>query len=186
MRSILKLLAMSIGLFISFSACTTDFSGRDLDPIVSDLVKRLAGTQKQRQAAVDQIELLGGGAIPYLVGHLEDNRPLASPGLVMTNRDPSGFESRREYTPETVHDVISAILNEATGQSFVFAYNGGTAIERKNNASQWVLWCQKSFPDMRDICARNEPLPKNPSQGKVETSPRKGSVDRKESGLDIH
>ena len=90
--------------------------------------------------------------MPYLVSHLGDTRPLARSEISLTNKASNSFEGLRHYSPDTVHDALAAILNQITGESFVFVYNGATPEEREQNRHTWGDWCRSAFPDEAEEC----------------------------------
>lgn len=94
----------------------------------------------------------GEQAVPYIVGHLRDTRPLARKEISLQNKSSKTFEGVRHYAPSTVHDALAAILTQITGQYFVFVYNGATPKEREENRRKWVEWCRMRYPDQARIC----------------------------------
>jgi hypothetical protein len=64
----------------------------------------------------------------------------------------ASVQTDQNYSPNTVHDALSAILNQITGESFEFVYNGATPQQRASNQKQWQAWCQKTFPGKSAIC----------------------------------
>jgi len=118
---------------------------------VSQLVGQTTAKNTE-QAAFANLEALGTPAVPYLVGHLDDMRPLPEHEISVANTSPDAFEGLRHYSPETVHDALAAILNQLTSQNFVFVYNGATPSERQANMDQWRAWCVVHFPAQAHAC----------------------------------
>lgn len=135
------------------SACSTG-STATKDPMahrVASLVD--ATTQKATEAqAFVELESLGDDAVPYLIGHLGDERTLPIKQISLVNKAPDAFEGIRHYGPKVVHDALSAILNQITGKSFEFVYNGSTSTERKADQRQWQDWCATAYPEKISIC----------------------------------
>lgn len=104
------------------------------------------------QPAFTELEALGTPAVPYIVGHLGDMRPLPEAELSLSNASPTAFEGIRHYSPETVHDALAAILNQLSGQNFEFVYNGASMHERQANTAQWRAWCVGNFPTQASVC----------------------------------
>lgn len=73
--------------------------------------------------------------------------------MSLANETPGAFEGRRHYSPNAVHDALAAVLNQLTGENFVFVYNGATQQERESNRRKWVGWCQEKFPTQAAICS---------------------------------
>ena len=59
----------------------------------------------------------------------------------------------RQYAPQTVHDALSAILNQITGEFFVAVENGATSAARAQDKRQWQEWCARKYLDKADVCA---------------------------------
>lgn len=134
------------------AGCATSPSPRDdTASQVAALVDQTT-IKNEEQTAFAKLEALGPSAVPYLVGHLDDMRPLPEHDIGLTNASPDAFEGLRHYSPETVHDALAAILNQLTGQSFVAVYNGASPRERQANVDQWRAWCATKFPAMAGTC----------------------------------
>lgn len=130
-------------------------SGHGNEPLASRVSRLIDATTKSARAqdeALADLEMLGMPATPYLIGHLNDMRPLAKQELSLENKSKAGFEGMRHYSPDTVHDALSAVLNQITGESFVFVYNGGSPQQREDNRRKWIEWCQAKFPSQVAIC----------------------------------
>jgi hypothetical protein len=56
-----------------------------------------------------ELEQLGEDAVPYIVGHLSDFKPLPRKEISLRNKSPDAFEAIRHYGVETVHDALAAI-----------------------------------------------------------------------------
>jgi hypothetical protein len=119
---------------------------------VSRLVDQTTESKESESQAIKELESLDSQAVPYLVSHLGDLRPLADPEIVLSNKGADTFESARHYTPDNVHDALSAILNQITGQNFVFVYNGATPAERVENRQKWVDWCRSVYSSQAAVC----------------------------------
>lgn len=126
-------------LLCALVVCPAAHSEDGMASRVDALVDRVMRPQEQ-QAAFSQIEALGMPSVPYLVGRLADMRPLPGHQMSLANKDPNSFEAYRHYSPETIHDALSAMLNQITGQHFGFVYNGASAKEREENLAQWRAW----------------------------------------------
>jgi hypothetical protein len=119
---------------------------------VSKLVDETTKSEKRQERALEILQALGKQAVPHIVGHLGDVRPLASRQISLANGTPDTFEGFRHYSPDTVHDLLSAVLNQMTGESFVFVYNGASPNEREDNRRKWVDWCRTQFPTQALSC----------------------------------
>lgn len=133
-------------------ACANGRGKESLEGRVSRLVDQTTKSANAEQEAFNDLKSLGRQAVPYLVGHLGDVRPLAAREISFENEAPDAFEGVRHYGPSTVHDALAAILNQITGQDFVFVYNGATPQGREENRRKWVQWCRTTYPDQADIC----------------------------------
>ena len=133
--------------------CAHGRSNESLESCVSRLVDQTTSSARAEQKAFDELQSLGDQAVPYLVGHLGDVRPLVANKISLANKAPDAFEGMRQYRPSTVHDALAAILNQFTGQNFVFVYNGATTQERDENRLKWVEWCRSTYPAQAEICS---------------------------------
>lgn len=118
---------------------------------VSTLIEDTLVKGKATKAFAD-LERMGMEAAPYLVGHLDDFRPLPVQAISLVNKSPKAFEGLRHYGPKVVHDALSAILNQISGQHFEFVYNGASDAERRKNLEAWRSWCVSTFPQKVRIC----------------------------------
>ena len=125
------------------------------DPLASKVSALVNATTEggKEQLAFAELEALGPAAVPYIVSHLGDMRLLPDREISLSNSSPNSFEGLRHYGPETVHDALSAILNQLTGQTFEFVYNGATSSEREANKAKWQAWCVKSYPTKAAACS---------------------------------
>lgn len=133
--------------------CVSGRSKESLDNQVSRLVDQTTRSGRAEKMAFRELEALGEQAVPYLIRHLGDVRPLFGKEIHFENKALDAFEGTRHYGPSTVHDALAAILNQLTGQSFVFVYNGATPREREENRRMWVEWCRSTYPDQAEICS---------------------------------
>ena len=135
------------------SGCATNSATAE-DPMarrVASLVEATTHKATEDQAFIE-LESLGDGAVPYLIGHLGDERALPIKQISLLNKAPDAFEGIRHYGPTVVHDALSALLNQITGKSFEFVYNGSTQAEREADRKQWQDWCAKTYPEKVSIC----------------------------------
>ena len=135
------------------SACVSGRAGESLEGRVSRLIDQTTTSGKAQRKAFSELESLGSQGVPYVVGHLGDMRPLAAHEISLENKSADAFEGVRHYGPRTVHDALAAILNQATGQHFVFVYNGASSQEREENRRKWVDWCRSAYPEEAQVCS---------------------------------
>lgn len=109
------------------------------------VVDALTESEMSQAVALASIEYMESTEIPCLVRHLADLRPLANRRIDLPNTSIDAFEGRVHYTPETVHDALSAVLNANTGVSFISVYNGSDDQSRVRNARLWLDWCEKRY-----------------------------------------
>ncbi|CAN4278608.1 hypothetical protein LJR125_001476 [Pseudoxanthomonas sp. LjRoot125] len=148
MKSIaVAMLALSL-----FSACASGPEATSLEGHIAELVDEIPRSESAGRRAFVRLEALGEPAVPYLVAHLDDIRPLVAPKISLKNNASTAFEEERHYSPNTVHDALSAILNQITGQNFIFVYNGATPQEREENRRRWITWCRSTYPDDAETC----------------------------------
>ncbi len=146
-RGAVTCVAIACASQLVFAEGTETGIGRKVSALVEGtLVKGMA------EQAFSDLEAMGMEAAPYLVGHLNDFRPLAVQQISLVNRSPKAFEGLRHYGPKVVHDALSAILNQITGQHFEFVYNGASEAERRKNLNAWRSWCVSTFPQKVRAC----------------------------------
>lgn len=105
---------------------------------VKDLIDAATRKGMQEKAFAD-LEALGPTAVPPIIMLMDDRREL--PEMAISLKNPVGhWEGLRHYTPETVTDAMAAILNQITGESFGFIYNGGTEQERREAVNAWRIY----------------------------------------------
>ena len=141
------LLVMACGL----AACASYPPRQALEAEVDIAVRDMGRDRASQLRSFAEIERLGKEAVPYLVGHLADERPLPAREMTLANGS-NAFERTRHYAPQTVHDALSALLNQLTGVSFLPVYNGATPERRRANHSAWAAWCVMNHPAQADAC----------------------------------
>ena len=89
-----------------------------------------------------ELEKMGFDAVPGMICQMDDRRELAQKHISLENKNSKAWEAYRHYSPKVVVDVLEAILNQITDQSFGFIENGGTEEERANTVRGWrtYLW----------------------------------------------
>lgn len=146
-------LIKAVLLALPIAGCAT--SSPSSDPMarrVAALVDETTNPRTEMQS-FERLEALGADAAPYIVHHLGDARPLPLKEIELANGSPGAFEGSRHYAPEVVHDALSAILNQISGVSFEFVYNGATSRTREMDRARWQAWCASTFPAKAVICS---------------------------------
>jgi hypothetical protein len=87
-----------------------------------------------------KLESLGEKAVPAIILLMDDRRPLPAKSISLENKWGNNFEAFRHYGPECVVDGLSAVLNQITGESFSFIYNGGSESARKHTVDGWKIY----------------------------------------------
>jgi len=101
------------------------------------------GTPSEREAQQEifrRLQELGRSAVPAIIAHMDDRRPLAFPQMHLANYTPDAFEAQRHYGPKLIVDALEAILNQMTGRSFGAIYNGGSERERRVAVDGWRIY----------------------------------------------
>ena len=132
--------AAALGLAVTAS------SASDLDDKVARLIEQALDADTQAQAFVE-LEALECEAVPAIIRRLDDRRPLPLHQISLENKSPDAFEGLRHYGPEQVVDALAAILNQVTGQSFGFIYNGGSDDERSSTVKGWKEYLNRVGPE---------------------------------------
>lgn len=100
-----------------------------------------ATTRKKTQMeAFRQLEKLGEKGVPAMIMLMDDRRDLPISAISLQNKAPAAFEAYRQCGPVKVVDVLTAILNQVTGRSFGFIYNGGSERERSATVDGWRIY----------------------------------------------
>ena len=120
-----------------FTICPNDKNSARVKELIADMHN---GT-KANDAYIE-LEKMGFNAVPGMICQMDDRRELAQKHISLENNYPDAWEAYRHYSPKVVVDVLEAILNQITGQSFGFIENGGTEEERANTVRGWrtYLW----------------------------------------------
>jgi len=132
-------------------ACSFSLSahGQQLSPTVDQrvatLIEMTLDSTTERQAFSD-LEALGCPAVPAIIERMDDRRSLPVPQISLKNKSPQAFEGIRHYGPHQAVDALAAILNQVTGQSFGFIYNGATDAERAATVRAWRDFSHNTSP----------------------------------------
>jgi hypothetical protein len=112
------------------------------------LIERLrdASSWEARETAtyplpLAELEVLGERAVPAIVKHLDDRRPLGGGGIDFR---PQGVEGSRHYGPKAVVDALAALLDQIVGESFAQIHNGGREAARAKEVRGWRIWLARS------------------------------------------
>ena len=111
---------------------------------VSHLVDELVADPERQRTAFASLLELGEAAVPAVISALSDRRPLAERHVMLENHARDAFEAYRQYGPELVVDALAAWLNQVTGESFGFIYNGASDAERNACVAGWRLYLRYS------------------------------------------
>jgi hypothetical protein len=140
---------------LALAACAKAPPPDPVDTEVDALVDNLTHGSTEGQAMV-QLEAGGQHFVPYIVGHLGDDRDLADSHITLENHAADAFEATRHYSPAVVEGALSALLTQITGQHFGDVVNGATPAEREKDRQGWVSWCKKAYPDKGNVCEGND------------------------------
>lgn len=149
-------IGVGICMLLTMLACASGRIGDPMGARVASLVDGIAKTENSQERALRELERMGDPAVPYLVSHLDDMRPVASQKIMLMNKSDQSFEAFRHYKPQAVHDIVSAVLNQITGESFEAVYNGGSDLQRQKNIREWTAWCRLSYPSQVDLCGSSD------------------------------
>jgi len=144
--------AIAVKIILHLTGCVSNIHDTPLEIHVSNLVNRMTISERAGRKAFSRLESIGPQVIPHLICRLDDMRPLAIRDITLENKSQDAFETFRNYSPETVHDALAAILNQITGHHFLFVYNGSTLNEREENKEKWVDWYNSTHDNHMEIC----------------------------------
>jgi len=137
------LIIIQVSFFLT--GCLNNIHENQLECRISHLINQMTLSEESGTAAFTELESMGIEIVPHLICHLNDMRPVAMSEITLENDWPSAFEALRHYGPKTVHDALAAILNQITGQRFLFVYNGATPQEREENRKKWIVWYNSTY-----------------------------------------
>ena len=90
------------------------------------------------------LEKMGESGVPYIILLMDNFKNLPIESITLKNNFTNAFEANREYSPKLVIDALAAILNQITGESFGFIYNGdSTQEERILTLNGWRIYLYK-------------------------------------------
>jgi hypothetical protein len=113
----------------------------DINNKIKTIINDITNRNLQRKS-FNKLEDYGIIGIPYIILALDDFRELPIKSISLRNNYPGAFEGLRHYGPNFVVDSLAAILNQITGNSFGFIYNGDetTDEERKQCIRGWYIY----------------------------------------------
>lgn len=115
------------------------------EPKVKALIQAMLNEKSEQKAFAD-LESLGAQAVPSTIRLMDDRRRLPFPGgIMLRNKSLNAFEGARQYRPDVVVDALAAILNQVTGESFGFIYNGASQRERQREVNGWRVFLHYRF-----------------------------------------
>jgi hypothetical protein len=150
----MKRSALPLAFLIAFSVaqparCSNPRDAKKIDKRVGLLINRMLRADTEHKAFSD-LEALGCAAVPAIIRRMDDRRVLPDPSISLRNKSPQAFEGIRHYGPIEVVDALAAILNQLTGQSFGFIYNGGTDEDRTKTVQGWRKFLETT--PASDLC----------------------------------
>ena len=120
---------------------------------VSRLIDDTTKDSKAQARAVEVLVGMGKAAVPVLVPHLGDGRPLAERSIILPNRP--GHIHDRQFQPWTVHDAVVVLLREIAPQGPAIGRHNLHTVDPGQRAQvkrKWVNWCVGQFPAQADAC----------------------------------
>jgi hypothetical protein len=113
----------------------------DIDNKIRKIISDITNSRLEENS-FKKLEDYGITGIPYIILALDDFRELPIQSISLRNKSPGAFEGIRHYGPYLVVDSLAAILNQITGESFGFIYNGDDTSdeERKQCIRGWYIY----------------------------------------------
>jgi len=121
----------------------------DLGPLVARLVDATASDSTSQANAFRVLIGLGSPAVPYVVSHLGDPRPLPERSIWV--QAPTGRWDT-QYHPWYVHDGLLAVLKEITGYARAPLSGHLLPSQRARSVRKWVNYCVERYPAQADVC----------------------------------
>jgi hypothetical protein len=123
----------------------------DLGPLVARLVDATASDATSQANAFSVLMGLGRPAVPYIVSHLGDPRPLPERSIWVQARP---GRSDTQYHPWYVHDGLLAVLKELTGYSRAPLNGHLLPSQRARSVRKWVAYCVERYPAQAAVCQK--------------------------------
>jgi hypothetical protein len=117
----------------------------EINIAVNDVINNIISNMTNRSLELEcfeRLEEIGEVGVPYIISALNDFRELPIKNISLRNYSKDAFEGIRHYGPHLVVDALTAILNQITGESFGFIYNGKdtTNEERERSIRGWYIY----------------------------------------------
>lgn len=141
---VLLLIGCAIVAFLFLINSNSGSSASELvEARVAALVDEMTKNQPGREKASAELESMGEEAVPYIVSHIGDMRPLAIPHIILVNKS--------NDAPEVVHDALSTILKHMTGKSF----GHSSPKDQQEDIDQWIAWCRSRYTKNVAACGND-------------------------------
>jgi hypothetical protein len=129
---------IAIALLMCLVVASQAATPADLATQVRQLVDDTTRSSEAEARAFARLIELGSTAVPYIVDHLDDGRPLAERSIRLPPRPPSLHSRQRDIW--YVHDGLVVVLREITGKSMDPANGHASASERAKIKRKWINW----------------------------------------------
>ena len=118
---------------------------------VTYLINKLTENPDEEQKAIFELERMKQDAIPYIVGHLGDTRPLANPEFLLLNPPEVKFEKYAHLGAANIHGALVFILHWSV-RSELPRPPLELAAPISESKQQWVSWCHQQYPRYASAC----------------------------------
>jgi hypothetical protein len=151
-----RVIVVATGVALFLSTFVSNFAGNPTAAQVDLLIKSAPHDVRSEKDAFAALIAMGESAAPFIIGHLDDMRPLPDRNITLANNNPNVNETMANYEAEVVHDALSIILQQITHHDIGSRYDGAGLVERnverEKIRSQWVDYCKKRYRENARYC----------------------------------
>lgn len=109
---------------------------------VTALLQRIARDPDEESLGFAKLLKLGPLAIPAIVRHLDDDRPLKNREIILTRSRPDAREPLVRYHPNTMGDALMPVLQQLSGQNFGYSDHLMGDDRRQSAIAGWRIFAQ--------------------------------------------
>jgi hypothetical protein len=118
-----------------------------MDRKIKGLIDELVIEERETEA-FEELLIMGRGAVPYIILHMDDFRELPIKYARVIDESPDAFDAFEgwvHYNPKTVIDMLGIIVNKLAKTNFGYIWNGGTNEERQRVLNGWRIYLYYLF-----------------------------------------
>lgn len=109
---------------------------------VTALLQQIAKDPDEESLGFAKLLRLGPLAIPAIVRHLDDERPLKNREIILTRSRPDSREPLVRFHPNTIGDALMPVLQQLSGQTFGYSDHLMGDDRRQSAIAGWRIFAQ--------------------------------------------